>query len=102
MKRVSIAIMCLVYQAMNLLEKTLILDPEVRLTAKDGLSHPYLSEFHDPENEPESSPYDDSFESLELAVSEWKSENTHAHLHAQSVTSIYHPNWTRIKLHFPK
>lgn len=65
---------CFLFQAINLLEKTLILDPEVRLTAKDGLSHPYLSEFHDPENEPESSPYDDSFESLELAVSEWKSE----------------------------
>ncbi|MCI4387542.1 hypothetical protein PGIGA_G00075350 [Pangasianodon gigas] len=59
--------------AVNLLEKTLMLDPEVRLTAKDGLSHPYLSEFHDPESEPESPPYDDSFESLELAVSEWKS-----------------------------
>uniref|UniRef100_A0A4W4HT04 mitogen-activated protein kinase n=1 Tax=Electrophorus electricus TaxID=8005 RepID=A0A4W4HT04_ELEEL len=59
--------------AVDLLEKTLMLDPEVRLTAKDGLSQPYLSEFHDPENEPESPPYDDSFESLELAISEWKS-----------------------------
>lgn len=65
---------CFVCQAVNLLEKTLMLDPEVRLTAKDGLSHPYLSEFHDPENEPESPPYDDSFESLELAINEWKSE----------------------------
>ncbi|KAI4873763.1 hypothetical protein NFI96_010627 [Prochilodus magdalenae] len=59
--------------AVDLLEKTLILDPEVRLTAKEGLSHPYLSEFHDPENEQESPPYDDSFESLQLDVSEWKS-----------------------------
>ncbi|XP_062872194.1 STKc_p38 domain-containing protein [Trichomycterus rosablanca] len=59
--------------AVDLLEKTLMLDPEVRLTAKDGLSHPYLSEFHDPESEPDSPPYDDSFESLELAISEWKS-----------------------------
>ncbi|KAL7860127.1 hypothetical protein SRHO_G00152740 [Serrasalmus rhombeus] len=59
--------------AVDVLEKTLMLDPEVRLTAKDGLSHPYLSEFHDPENEPESPPYDDSFESLQLDVSEWKS-----------------------------
>lgn len=55
------------------------MDPEVRLTAKDGLSHPYLSEFHDPENEPISPPYDDSFESLELAVSEWKSETYNLH-----------------------
>nr|XP_055043343.1 STKc_p38 domain-containing protein isoform X1 [Misgurnus anguillicaudatus] len=59
--------------AIDLLEDMLVLDPEVRITAKDGLSHPYLSEFHEPENEPISAPYDDSFESLELAVSEWKS-----------------------------
>ncbi|XP_051518277.1 STKc_p38 domain-containing protein isoform X1 [Myxocyprinus asiaticus] len=59
--------------AIDLLEDMLVLDPEVRITAKDGLSHPYLSEFHDPENEPVSPPYDDSFESLELAISEWKS-----------------------------
>lgn len=57
----------------------LILDPEVRLTAKDALSQRYLSEFHDPENEPISPPYDDSFESLELAVSEWKSETNNMH-----------------------
>lgn len=75
---------------MNLLEKTLMLDPEVRLTAKDALSHPYLSEFHDPENEPDSLSYDDSFESLELAVSEWKSENpcTHAYIHIDCNTYL--------------
>lgn len=71
-----------------------MLDPEARLTAKDGLSHSYLSEFHDPENEPESPPYDDSFESLELAVSEWKSKDTYtvharSHMHAQTAASIY-------------
>uniref|UniRef100_A0A673L6Q6 mitogen-activated protein kinase n=1 Tax=Sinocyclocheilus rhinocerous TaxID=307959 RepID=A0A673L6Q6_9TELE len=59
--------------AIGLLEGMLVLDSEVRLTAKNGLSHPYLSEFHDPENEPVSPAYDDSFESLDLAVSEWKS-----------------------------
>lgn len=84
---------------MNLLEKTLMLDPEVRLTAKDGLTHPYLSDFHDPENEPESPSYDDSFESLELAVSEWKSENKHTHAYIDCNNHIfssiyYHPNLT--------
>lgn len=59
--------------AIDLLEGMLVLDPEARLTAKNALSHPYLSEFHDPENEPVSPAYDDSFESLDLAVSEWKS-----------------------------
>ncbi|XP_037630057.1 STKc_p38 domain-containing protein [Sebastes umbrosus] len=59
--------------AVDLLEGMLMLDPETRLTAKQGLSHPLLAEFHDPECEPDSDPYDDSFESLELAVGEWKS-----------------------------
>ena len=50
------------------------LDPEGRLTASQGLGQPYLSEFHDPDSEPDSAPYDDSFENLELDVAEWKSE----------------------------
>nr|XP_046222173.1 mitogen-activated protein kinase 14A-like isoform X2 [Oncorhynchus gorbuscha] len=54
--------------AVNLLENVLLLDPETRMTAKEGLSHPYLAEFHDPESEPDSPTYDDSFESLELEV----------------------------------
>uniref|UniRef100_A0A9J8CEY6 mitogen-activated protein kinase n=1 Tax=Cyprinus carpio carpio TaxID=630221 RepID=A0A9J8CEY6_CYPCA len=61
------------YYSIDLLEGMLVLDPEVRLTAENSLSHPYLSEFHDPENEPVSPAYDDSFESMDLAVSEWKS-----------------------------
>ncbi|XP_036388826.1 STKc_p38 domain-containing protein [Megalops cyprinoides] len=60
-------------KAVEILEGMLLLDPEKRMTAKEGLSHPYLSEFHEPESEPDSQPYDDSFESLELEVGEWKS-----------------------------
>uniref|UniRef100_A0A8C8DR07 mitogen-activated protein kinase n=1 Tax=Oryzias sinensis TaxID=183150 RepID=A0A8C8DR07_9TELE len=59
--------------AVDLLEGMLLLDPEKRLTAKQGLSHPFLAEYHDPESEPDSEPYDDSFESLELTIAEWKS-----------------------------
>ncbi|XP_076597932.1 mitogen-activated protein kinase 14A [Chaetodon auriga] len=59
--------------AVDLLEGMLVLDPETRLTAKQGLSHPFLAEYHDPECEPDSELYDDSFESLELAIGEWKS-----------------------------
>ncbi|XP_056131189.1 STKc_p38 domain-containing protein [Lampris incognitus] len=59
--------------AVHLLEGMLQLDPDTRLTAKQGLEHPYLVEYHDPESEPDSEPYDDSFESLELAIGEWKS-----------------------------
>lgn len=60
--------------ALSLLEGMLLLDPEKRLTAKQGLSHPFLEEYHDPDSEPDSKPYDDSFESLELDVGEWKSK----------------------------
>ncbi|XP_029574375.1 mitogen-activated protein kinase 14A [Salmo trutta] len=59
--------------AVDLLDSMLLLDPDTRMTAKEGLSHPYLSEFHDPESEPNSPPYDDSFESMELDVGEWSS-----------------------------
>uniref|UniRef100_A0A674E188 mitogen-activated protein kinase n=1 Tax=Salmo trutta TaxID=8032 RepID=A0A674E188_SALTR len=59
--------------AVNLLENMLLLDPQTRMTAQEGLSHPYLAEFHDPESEPDSPTYDDSFESLELDVGEWSS-----------------------------
>ncbi|XP_061537011.1 STKc_p38 domain-containing protein [Phycodurus eques] len=59
--------------AVSLLEGMLVLDPETRLTATQGLSHPFLVEYHDPESEPNSQPYDDSFESLELTIGEWKS-----------------------------
>ncbi|XP_051907404.1 STKc_p38 domain-containing protein isoform X1 [Hippocampus zosterae] len=60
-------------KAVSLLEAMLMLDPDTRLTATQGLSHPFLAEYHDPESEPDSQPYDDSFESLELAIGEWKS-----------------------------
>lgn len=60
--------------ALNLLEGMLLLDPEKRMTVKQGLSHRFLAEHHDPESELDSDPYDDSFESLELAVGEWKSK----------------------------
>uniref|UniRef100_A0A3Q3L9Q7 mitogen-activated protein kinase n=1 Tax=Mastacembelus armatus TaxID=205130 RepID=A0A3Q3L9Q7_9TELE len=59
--------------ALNLLEGMLLLDPERRLTAKQGLAHPFLAEYHDPESEPDSERYDDSFENLELDVGEWQS-----------------------------
>ncbi|XP_060691431.1 STKc_p38 domain-containing protein isoform X3 [Hemiscyllium ocellatum] len=60
-------------QAVDLLEKMLHLDPDERITACDALAHPYLIEHHDPDNEPVAEPYDDSFESLDLKVEEWKS-----------------------------
>jgi Serine/threonine protein kinase len=39
--------------ALDLLEKMLTLDPYERITVKEALNHPYLSIWHDPQDEPE-------------------------------------------------
>lgn len=57
----------------DLLEKMLDLDPERRLSAADCLAHPYLEEYQDSDPDPPAEKYDDSFESLNLAIPEWKS-----------------------------
>uniref|UniRef100_A0A8C8CCJ5 mitogen-activated protein kinase n=1 Tax=Oncorhynchus tshawytscha TaxID=74940 RepID=A0A8C8CCJ5_ONCTS len=59
-------------QAVDLLEKMLVLDTDKRITASEALAHPYFSQYHDPDDEPESEPYDQSFESRELEIEEWK------------------------------
>lgn len=39
-------------QAIDLLEKMLTLDADLRITADQALAHPYFEEYHDPEDEP--------------------------------------------------
>uniref|UniRef100_A0A673CVA9 mitogen-activated protein kinase n=1 Tax=Sphaeramia orbicularis TaxID=375764 RepID=A0A673CVA9_9TELE len=58
--------------SVDLLEKMLVLDTDKRLTAAKALSHPYFAQYHDPDDEPEAEPYDQSFESRELDIEEWK------------------------------
>lgn len=60
--------------AVDLLEKMLVLDTDKRITASEALAHPYFSQYHDPDDEPEAEPYDQSFESRELEIEEWKSK----------------------------
>lgn len=57
----------------DLLEKMLELDPEKRLSATECLAHPYLAEYQDSDPDPPAVKYDDSFESLDLGIAEWKS-----------------------------
>lgn len=64
-------------QAVDLLEKMLVLDTDKRITASEALAHPYFAQYHDPDDEPEAEPYDQSFESRELEIEEWKSKLAH-------------------------
>ncbi|XP_047187271.1 mitogen-activated protein kinase 14A isoform X1 [Scophthalmus maximus] len=59
-------------QAVDLLEKMLVLDTDKRITAAEALAHSYFAQYHDPDDEPEAEPYDQSFESRELEIEEWK------------------------------
>uniref|UniRef100_A0A4W4EUN6 mitogen-activated protein kinase n=1 Tax=Electrophorus electricus TaxID=8005 RepID=A0A4W4EUN6_ELEEL len=58
--------------AVDLLEKMLVLDTDKRITAAEALAHSYFAQYHDPDDEPEAEPYDQSFESRELEIEEWK------------------------------
>ncbi|XP_039971944.1 mitogen-activated protein kinase 14B isoform X1 [Xiphias gladius] len=58
--------------AVDLLEKMLVLDTDKRITASEALAHTYFAQYHDPDDEPEAEPYDQSFESRELEIEEWK------------------------------
>eukprot|EP00126_Sphaerothecum_destruens_P006559 Sdes_comp19419_c0_seq1m10771 len=53
--------------ALDLLEKMLVFDPSARITAEEALKHPYLAQFHDPNDEPASSTFDDAFEGKDLS-----------------------------------
>ena len=49
--------------ALELLKLMLVLDPKERVSASDALSHPYLTRYHDPKEEPVCSPpFDFEFE----------------------------------------
>ncbi|MGH0170126.1 UNVERIFIED_CONTAM: hypothetical protein FKN15_058264 [Acipenser sinensis] len=59
-------------EAVNLLERMLVLDAEQRITAAEGLAHPYFEQYRDPEEETETDPYDDTHDKAKLTVNEWK------------------------------
>ena len=58
----------------DLLDKMLEIDVDRRITAVQALAHPYItvSVYSDPEDEPNSSPFEQTFEGLDLSVEEWK------------------------------
>ena len=60
--------------AIDLLDRILELDPGARITAAEALAHPYLAKFADPAEEPESAPFDQTFEKKNLDIPGWKSK----------------------------
>ncbi|XP_052008713.1 mitogen-activated protein kinase 12 isoform X2 [Xyrauchen texanus] len=59
-------------QAIHVLDCMLLLDPESRITAAEGLALPFFSEFREPEEETEAPPYDHSLDEADLSVDQWK------------------------------
>jgi len=57
--------------AIDLLEKMLNLDPDYRPTASIAMEHPYLAQYHDPDDEPTSEPLDLDFEG-DLSIDQWR------------------------------
>lgn len=53
-----------------------MLDSDQRVSAAEALAHAYFSQYHDPDDEPEAEPYDESVEAKERTLEEWKGENT--------------------------
>lgn len=52
----------------------LVLDCDGRVTASEALSHPYFAQYHDPDDEPEAPAYDQTPESKDRTLEEWKGE----------------------------
>uniref|UniRef100_A0A671YPU0 mitogen-activated protein kinase n=1 Tax=Sparus aurata TaxID=8175 RepID=A0A671YPU0_SPAAU len=60
--------------AVDLLKRMLVLDCDGRISASEALSHAYFSQYHDPDDEPEAPPYDQTLESKDRTLEEWKGE----------------------------
>nr|KAF6496290.1 mitogen-activated protein kinase 11 [Rousettus aegyptiacus] len=58
--------------AVDLLGRMLVLDSDQRVSAAEALGHAYFSQYHDPDDEPEAEPYDDSVETKDHTLEEWK------------------------------
>ncbi|KAM8751126.1 mitogen-activated protein kinase 12 [Acanthopagrus schlegelii] len=59
-------------QAVSVLQRMLLLDPENRVSAAEGLTLPYFKEYRELEGEKEAEPYDHSVDNSDLTLSQWK------------------------------
>mmetsp|Transcript_17313 Transcript_17313/g.45178 ORF Transcript_17313/g.45178 Transcript_17313/m.45178 type:complete len:423 (-) Transcript_17313:201-1469(-) len=59
--------------AMDLLERLLVYDPDVRLSAEEAINHPFFAPYRDEGDEPVVTvPFDDSFEQWDLDEEGWR------------------------------
>lgn len=49
------------------------LDPDTRISVDEALRHPYVLQYHDPEDEPTAEVFDSSFEALGCNTEGWRS-----------------------------
>ncbi|KAJ5751652.1 hypothetical protein N7520_008569 [Penicillium odoratum] len=61
------------FQAIDILERVLVWDPSQRISAANALVHPYMSVYHDPEDEPvAAAPFNWALVTAEYSVDSWK------------------------------
>ncbi|XP_078797879.1 mitogen-activated protein kinase 12b isoform X1 [Oryzias latipes] len=58
--------------AVCVLERMLLLDPECRASASEALELPFFNEFRDIEEETEALPYDQTMDNTDLPLDQWK------------------------------
>jgi p38 MAP kinase len=59
--------------ALNLLDNLLVFDPDRRISAEQGLMHPWMAPYHDPTDEPVATEqFDWSFNDADLPLDTWK------------------------------
>lgn len=58
--------------AVCVLERMLLLDPERRASASEALTMPFFSEFREPEEETDAQLYDHSMDNTDLPLEQWK------------------------------
>jgi p38 MAP kinase len=61
-------------KAVNMIDKMIELDPEIRIKCDQALEHPFLEHFHDPNDEPTSELFDEHYETEDCSIEEWKSK----------------------------
>uniref|UniRef100_A0AAQ4NVK8 mitogen-activated protein kinase n=1 Tax=Gasterosteus aculeatus aculeatus TaxID=481459 RepID=A0AAQ4NVK8_GASAC len=59
-------------QAVAVLERMLLLDPESRVSAEEALMLPYFTEFREPEEETVPQQYDHSLDNTDQSLAQWK------------------------------